>query len=60
MIDEADYLVSRHMIEVIRDIYESSRATIILIGEEMLPQSLTRWERVHNRMLGMNATCRLS
>lgn len=51
LIDEADYLAGRGMIEVIRDIYESSRATIILIGEEGLPQKLQKWERVHGRML---------
>ncbi len=51
IIDEADYLVKSSMIEVIRDIYESSCATIILIGEEMLPQKLAKWERVHGRML---------
>lgn len=39
------------MIEIVRDIYESSKATIILIGEEALPQKLQRWERVHGRML---------
>lgn len=50
-IDEADFLVSRNMIEIVRDIYESSGATIILIGEELLPQKLRQWERVHGRML---------
>jgi len=51
LIDEADILVKRGMIEVVRDIYESSRSTIILIGEENLPHALRRWERVHGRML---------
>lgn len=51
LIDEADFLVSRGMIEVVRDIYESSKAAIILIGEEALPQKLQKWERVHGRML---------
>lgn len=51
IIDEADYLLSRAMIECVRDIYESSQATIVLIGEEQLPQKLRRWERVHGRML---------
>lgn len=51
IIDEADYLVNNTLIEVIRDIYESSRAAIILIGEENLPQKLAKWERVHGRML---------
>lgn len=51
IVDEADFLVQRGMIEVLRDIYESSLAAIVLIGEENLPNTLKRWERVHNRML---------
>ena len=51
IIDEADFLVAKGMIEVVRDIYESSQAAIILVGEEGLPASLKRWERVHGRML---------
>ena len=51
LVDEADFLVQRGMIEVVRDIYESSFSTVILIGEELLPTSLQRWERVHGRML---------
>ena|SRR5487761_346497 len=51
IVDEADFLLSKGMIEVVRDIYESSHGTIILIGEEQLPQKLRRFERVHGRML---------
>lgn len=51
MIDEAQCLVRAGLIEVVRDIYESSRVGVILIGEETLPQDLRRWERVHGRML---------
>lgn len=51
IIDEADQLITRNMIEIVRDIYESSGATVILIGEELLPQKLQKWERVHGRML---------
>lgn len=51
IIDEADYLMSPSMIEMIRDIYEGSQAAVILIGEERLPQKLAKWERVHGRML---------
>lgn len=51
IIDEADFLVAKSMIEVVRDIYESSQSTIVLIGEEQLPQKLKVWERVHGRML---------
>jgi DNA transposition AAA+ family ATPase len=51
LIDDAQYTVSRRMVEVVRDIYESSGAAIVLIGEEQLPQELQRWESVHGRML---------
>jgi len=51
LIDEADFLVGKRMIEVVRDIYESSQGTVILIGEEQLPHKLKMWERVHGRML---------
>ncbi|MFG5381020.1 AAA family ATPase [Yoonia sp. R2-816] len=51
IIDEADFLVQRKMIEIVRDIHEGSGAPVILIGEELLPQKLKTWERVHGRML---------
>lgn len=51
LIDEADHLVARKMIEIVRDIYEGSQSPVILIGEELLPQKLKEWERVHGRML---------
>ncbi|WP_236549860.1 ATP-binding protein, partial [Profundibacterium mesophilum] len=51
LIDEADMLVKRKMIEIVRDIYEGSGAPVILIGEELLPQKLQQWERIHGRML---------
>ncbi|WP_126976498.1 AAA family ATPase [Frigidibacter oleivorans] len=51
LIDEADHLIDRRMVELVRDIYESSGAAIVLIGEERLPQKLQTWERVHGRML---------
>ncbi len=51
IIDECDHLVNKGIIEVVRDIYESSNAAILLIGEEYLPGNLARWERIHNRVL---------
>jgi chromosomal replication initiation ATPase DnaA len=51
IIDDAQYLLQRRMIELARDIYESSQAPVILVGEEKLPQDLTRWENIHNRQL---------
>lgn len=51
VLDDAQYLLQKKMIGVIRDIYECSQATIILVGEEDLPKGLTKWENVYNRML---------
>ena len=51
IIDETDLLVGKGMIEVVRDIYESSQGTVILVGEETLPDTLEQVERVHGRML---------
>lgn len=51
IIDDAQYLKAKRMIDLVRDIYESSQSTIILVGEEQLPAALTNWENVHNRML---------
>lgn len=51
IVDESDYLVQKGNVEVIRDIYEASHGTILLIGEELLPQKLAKWERFHNRIL---------
>ncbi|TXG98592.1 MAG: ATP-binding protein [Nevskiaceae bacterium] len=51
IIDEADFLVKKSLIEALRAIYERSMTPIILIGEEHLPQNLQRWERVFSRIL---------
>lgn len=51
IIDEMDHLIKRGIVEIIRDIYESSGAPILLIGEEQMPARLRRWERFHGRML---------
>ena len=51
IVDECDHLVAKGSIEIVRDIYEGSNAPILLIGEEHLPNSLARWERIHNRVL---------
>lgn len=52
MIDEFDYCIrTDSMIELVRDIYEGSQATLLLLGEEMLPQKLKKWERFHSRIL---------
>ena len=52
MIDEFDYCVRTDgLIELVRDIYEGSQATVLLLGEELLPQKLKKWERFHSRIL---------
>jgi hypothetical protein len=52
LIDEADHLLRKSLIEIVREIYEGSQVPVVLIGEEEMPQKLRAWERVHNRMLG--------
>lgn len=51
LVDEVDHLVEKNFVEILRDIHESSGAPVILIGEELLPQKLERWERVHGRIM---------
>lgn len=51
IIDEADKMVDKGMIELARDIQEMTSAPVILVGEELLPKKLQRVERVHNRVL---------
>lgn len=52
MIDEFDHCVrTESMVELVRDIYEGSQATIIIAGEELLPMKLKKWERFHSRVL---------
>ena len=51
IVDEADQLVDRGMIELVREIHEHSQAPILLVGEELLPAKLQRSERTHNRVL---------
>jgi DNA transposition AAA+ family ATPase len=51
IIDEADKLVDKGGIELVRDIYETTQIPILLVGEELLPQKLAEFERVHNRVL---------
>lgn len=53
IIDEFDYCVrSDSMVELVRDIHEGGGAApILLLGEELLPQKLKKWERFHSRVL---------
>jgi DNA transposition AAA+ family ATPase len=51
ILDEFDHAVERNLVELVRDIYEQSKAPVILIGEERLPQKLQKWERFHGRIM---------
>lgn len=51
IVDEADKLVDKGMIEIVRELQEASGAPVILVGEEKLPAKLLTVERMHNRVL---------
>lgn len=51
IIDEMDHLVQKRSVEIIRDIHDSTRVGILMIGEEALPSKLKEWERFDNRIL---------
>lgn len=51
IVDEADKIVDKGYIELVRELQEHSGAPVLLIGEEKLPVKLERIERVANRVL---------
>jgi DNA transposition AAA+ family ATPase len=51
IIDEADFLIKRAMIDIVREIADRSSVPIVLIGEEQIPGKLIAFERAHNRVL---------
>lgn len=52
LIDEAHVLCARATgAGALKDIHDATDGTILLIGEETLPQSMTRFERLHGRVL---------
>jgi len=51
ILDEFDYVVDKNLVEAVRSLYEGSKASILIIGEESLPQKLKKWERFHGRIL---------
>lgn len=55
IIDEADQILRDTTIEAIRNLQDHSGVPVILMGEELLPQKLKRWERVHSRILSWEA-----
>lgn len=51
IIDEFDHLVQGNKVEIVRDLYEASQGTFLIIGEEMLARKLEKYERFHGRVL---------
>lgn len=51
IIDEFDYMVDKNKVDIARDLFEGSASPIILIGEELLPMKLQKWERTAGRVL---------
>ncbi len=44
-------LLHGNKVEIVRDFYEASQGTFLIIGEEMLARKLEKWERFHGRIL---------
>lgn len=51
IIDDVQYLLDKAVANVLTDIYNASQGTMVLIGEERVPTSLAKLERLHNRVL---------
>lgn len=51
IVDEAHYVAHKRFINLLRTLHDKSQAAIVLIGEEILPKSLERYERVYTCML---------
>ncbi|MBL4906952.1 MAG: ATP-binding protein [Sneathiella sp.] len=51
IIDEFDHFMTKNGVEIVREIHDKTDTPIILIGEELLPQSLKQFERFHNRII---------
>lgn len=50
IIDEADKLIDKNLIEQVREIVDLSHCPVILIGEERFPSRLSSIEHMHNRV----------
>jgi hypothetical protein len=51
IVDDVQYLLDKAVANALTDIYNASQGTIVLIGEERVPASLAKLERLHNRVL---------
>lgn len=52
IVDEVENVLSDRVIETIRKLHDLAGVPVILMGEETLPQTLKRWERVDSRIHG--------
>ncbi|MEP1330132.1 ATP-binding protein [Pseudophaeobacter sp.] len=50
IIDEADYLVSKGLTGIARDLHDGSSVPILLVGEENLPQKLKKFPQFDSRI----------
>lgn len=52
ILDMGDYLVKRNLVDTLLDLYEGSKAPVVLVGEEHFPKKLKRAsERFYDRVL---------
>lgn len=51
MIDEADYLVKKSLIDVVRDVMDATTLPIILIGEQNIARKMAEFHRAYSRTL---------
>ncbi|WP_095157155.1 AAA family ATPase [Pseudomonas sp. Irchel 3E13] len=51
IVDDVQYMLDKSIANVLTDLYNASQGTIVLIGEERVPGSLVKLERLHNRVL---------
>ena len=51
IVDDVQYLLDKAAANILTDIYNASQGTLVLIGEERVPSSLAKLERLHNRVL---------
>jgi len=51
ILDEFDFAADKELVMAVFSIYEKSKASIILIGEEAMPAKLAKWEKFDGRVL---------
>ncbi|HGY9637920.1 TPA: ATP-binding protein [Pseudomonas putida] len=51
IVDDVQYMLDKSIANILTDLYNASQGTIVLIGEERVPASLSKLERLHNRVM---------